>query len=62
MLQVKVQLLCPKHGKRDPACPACRHLAYIEKRYDSLYSQRSRLIDEIRSALIKKELVIIDLR
>ena len=42
MLQVKVQLRCRQHEKRDPTCPGCRHLAYFERRYDSMLTQRCR--------------------
>ena len=62
MLQVKVQLRCRQHEKRDPTCPGCRHLAYFERRYDSMLTQRCRLMEEIRQALARQELIIIDLR
>ena len=40
MLQVRVQLRCREHEQRDPACAACRKLAYFERRYDSVLTQR----------------------
>ena len=62
MLQVRVQLRCREHEQRDPACAACRKLAYFERRYDSVLTQRVRLMEEIRTALARQELIIIDLR